>query len=165
MGGDLFTWGSASVSCADIAGDYRAIGPGAIDGCSTLGGALNQPAGTLPTAPVKPNYSGIITCPTGGPDNWGASGTLAPGVYGNVQLSGALTLQAGDYFIQRLTTQTHDIILPADPNALVNIYVCTDIEFQDGADLISPGGNPFQAILYSHGGAINIGSWGAPVTI
>lgn len=172
VSGDFITWGAATLYKASVGGDVLIGGaaPGTIDGLSappftysSVGGAAVLSLATVPSLPLRPTVS--MTCPSPGSDNLSASGLLSPGIYGQIALSGDLLLEAGDYFFESLSSQGHRLILPADAAELVNIYVCQNVELHDGAEVFSPSLSPLQARLYSHLGVINLGGWGAPVTV
>lgn len=147
--GNVYNLGSFALSNTDVTGSVNATG--SVSTAGSTFGSLNTPASNIPVV-TKPSYS--YTCPTGGPDNWSASGTLSPGTYGTVQLGGTLNLQAGTYYMQALNNWSgFTINLPATGN--VNIFLCANLQMNGGARILSPSNNPLQLFVYTRGGVIN----------
>lgn len=169
--GDFLAFSNATFDHVEIGGDISiGVGPGTIDGLtmppwtdSTIGGTATLSAASLPDVPARPTLG--MSCPTGGMNEPSASGLLSEGIYGDITLTGDVTLEAGDYYLESLTNNGHTMTLPTDPADRVNIYVCQNVEMHDGAELLSPGGDPLQARVYVENGVMNLGSMGAPTTL
>lgn len=169
--GDFVAWNNATFDRVNIGGDLAiGLGPSTVDGLtsppwtySTISGTAILSGAVLPSAPARPSVT--MTCPTGGADTTNAMGFIPSGTHGQVQLAGDVTLEAGDYYFESLTNNGHTITLPTDPSERVDIYVCQNVEMHDGARLLSPGGDPVQARVYTDDGVMNLGSMGSPTTL
>lgn len=153
--GNVYSHGTMQLSGADVTGNVAVTGPLAYwpcpDGgtwCSEVGGTMCQFC-SVPNVPV-PTKS--LTCPPGGANqNFATNGTLSPGNYGDVNVTGGtLTLQAGVYNLNSLTLSSNTrIALPA--SGVVEVNVCGRVYFGSGTQVsgASSGSDALRFQVYS----------------